>query len=176
MGDLLLMLVFRSNLMKSQGKLYNQYLIHHVFSIVLFPYALLCSRATLYIVFTELTNPVTNAIWIMGNRPGWSPSPFFYGLGIFLSLQFFFIRILPAPILLGAWLYTDNWFNGQLNLLEGIVIVGALWIPFFLNMFWFKLLTRKVYRGIKAVFTNSGSKDDLKPDLEGPRASSKKDK
>ncbi|CAD7963254.1 unnamed protein product [Amoebophrya sp. A120] len=167
--DSMAMAIWPRQLMKALRKsMYIQMWVHHVFSLIFWPYALSAHRAAIpiaYFVLTEISNPCVNFRWLLENRPGWDTSVMYYTAGITMLLVFFVVRILPMPWFLFHMLRPSSYDGATWFQMVTLFLLGL--IPFALNAFWFKLMVRKAFRVLSNVLKGS-SRSEEKGKAETP--------
>lgn len=146
--DTLCMIVFSKPLIKAmRAPLFLQMILHHLASLILFPYALCSGVSVVYIVFnafTEITNPCLNLRWILENHPSTSGTRLNRFMNIAFVLVFFVLRMIPLPFLLVNCFLP--WNHVSLTWFQSFIVIFFLPVPFYLNAFWFSLMWKKIAR------------------------------
>merc|ERR1712224_1166242 len=108
----------------------------------------------LYFVFTEVTSLPLNIRWLFENHPSINTSKLTYACwiisGVSLLILFFIVRVVPSPYFLAVIFLFPHVQYKNMSYYPIIQTFGTLWIPFALNLQWFRLLVRKAYRVLLA--------------------------
>lgn len=107
--DTLCMVIWWTDIMSYMKKsMFIQMWIHHLLSLILWPYALCCHRTVIcvaFYVFTEASNPFLNTQSLIDMHPVLSKSYIMQvGSKLLFFFAFFIVRILPTPMFLMAFL------------------------------------------------------------------------
>lgn len=116
-------------------------LMHHLLSILVWPYAALRGRALLLVLFfiiTEATNIGQHTRMIL-LKLGLKHTKTYFVVGVSWVFFFFFVRIVPAPYLFYK-LCRGNY--AAYNTFDFSLMVATCPLPFMLNTYWFYLLVR----------------------------------
>jgi len=115
--------------------------VHHLLSIVIWPWSMLGHRAVPFcefFAFTEITSILQNSRMIMA-RLGHDSSPLYVAVGLGWTLSFFVVRILPTPYMLYLWVqYIET--CESVSMLMYVVGICTIPVPFLLNAYWFYCL------------------------------------
>jgi len=153
----------KADTIKAQGMaLWKQMFLHHLFSLLFWPYGLAMSKMVFpvtYFLFTELTNIGLNARWFCNEVDHKLHTPVF----LVWYIAFMIVRILPAPWLLYQLALGDY---SQWDYYDKCLGLFTL-IPFGLNFFWFKLMTMGALKKLR------GGSGKTPPKTEGHQDSSK---
>lgn len=106
--DTLCMVIWWTDIMSYMKKpMFIQMWIHHLLSLVLWPYALCCHRTVIcvaFYVFTEASNPFLNTQALIDMHPVLSKNYLVQvGSKLVFFFTFFVVRILPTPFFLVAF-------------------------------------------------------------------------
>jgi len=122
--------------------------MHHILSIVGFPFAMLRHKCVIFVCFfilTEVTGLLQHT-WVMLNHFGLKEHPATLGAGVCWMLSFILVRIAPAPYLVYTLVDPALW--ARFPIVEFWFAVCTVPLPFLLNAYWGYLL---VAGAIKAV-------------------------
>jgi len=119
--------------------------VHHLLSIVIWPWSMLGHRAVPFcefFAFTEITSILQNSRMIMA-RLGHDSSPLYAAVGLSWTLSFFVVRILPGPYLLylAAYIVMHNTWQ-PISLFMRWLGILTIPLPFLLNFYWFCLMIK----------------------------------
>jgi len=156
MADTAMLIRFPEQMKKDLGGM-TQYMImwvHHVVSLIVWPYSMLAGTAAyfvLYFMLTEVTNVGMNIYLISREFKVKSETV----IGIVWILSFFIVRILTVPHMLYVYYKLLSQGPGACGMgaIEFGVGMLTIPIPFGLNLFWFSLMAKKIMR----MFTKSKS-------------------
>eukprot|EP00756_Hemistasia_phaeocysticola_P033865 Hpha_TRINITY_DN16488_c1_g1::TRINITY_DN16488_c1_g1_i1::g.163174::m.163174 len=126
----------KADYMKASGKaLWKQMFLHHLFSLLFWPYGLASAKAVYpvgYFLFTEITNIGMNLRWFLNETNHKLLVP----VSLVWIAMFAAVRIIPAPVLLYQLALGDY---SKWDYFEKMLLAFCL-IPVGLNFFWFKLI------------------------------------
>jgi len=136
-------------------------LVHHVFSIIIWPVACVRNKCTFYIlVFIgyELSTPSLHLRWFM-DKLEMKKSPLYVLNGFVLLALFYAVRILSVPSMVNTWRLCWQWlpFDGKETDAFEILFESAMVIPVLLNCFWFTLLWKGFAKALRGVLAPSKS-------------------
>ncbi|CAD7936323.1 unnamed protein product [Amoebophrya sp. A25] len=155
--DTMTLAIWPKTLMKAlRRSMFIQMLIHHILSLIFWPYALCTQKGAvpiLYFVLTEASNIFVNLRWLLENRPGWDTSSAYYITGISMLFVFFIIRVLPMPWIAFHWVRPSSY--AHCSTFQTMIFLLLLPIPLYLNAFWFKLMVKKAIRVITKALVSS---------------------
>ena len=120
-------------------KAYYLFVVHHVFSILIWPYAVLWGRCVFFVNFflvSEVTNVNMSTRWFL-LKCKMEKSSVYLVNGLAWIPLFLGVRVLVIPLMLNAFIF-GTW--GKLNLVEKIVAFVFLPIPSMLNVYWSKMI------------------------------------
>lgn len=121
---------------------------HHLFSMAIWPYAMLRHRCVVFVsffCFTEITSILQHSRMIL-LKLGYGSRPAYTLVGVGWTISFFFVRILPSPFFLYL-LVTGNY--EQFSSADLIISMSTLPIPFVLNAYWFHALVAGVIKFLR---------------------------
>jgi len=113
--------------------------LHHIISIIVWPYCVLTSRAAVFVAWmitTEGSNVGQNAYSLAGAM-GLEGKPAHLGLGIGWLLSFLCVRMLPAPMIVGSYIRLFILQDCGLAVLDRLIGLVTIPIPLLLNAVWF---------------------------------------
>ena len=116
-------------------------LMHHLLSILVWPYAALRSRALLLVLFfiiTEVTNIGQHTRMIL-YKLGLKHTRTYLVVGVSWILLFFVVRIVPGPYL---FYKLCRGSYAAYNTFDFVLMMTTCPLPFMLNLYWFYLLVR----------------------------------
>ncbi len=147
-ADSVLMLMYPKSTKKELGGAsgYAMMWMHHVLSLLIWPYSLMYRCGTIFVAYfllTEVTNIGQN-LFLMANRGKIVPCEM--QIGVAWALSFFAVRIIPVPLLLRAYYSLFFAQSCGLTAFELVVGITTLPIPICLNLFWFYKIISKAQR------------------------------
>jgi len=158
--DLVCMLWFYNDLIRPKKKelrrkgqigktLFYQMLMHHILSILCWPYAVTknaMSWAVGYFMFTEITNCGLNGrsiLDILGYGDSTLPGQC---ISIMWIIQFTIVRIVPIPLLVYFLAMGDY---SKLEFVDKILCLLTVPIPFMLNLMWYGQIMAMVMKKLR---------------------------
>lgn len=132
--------------------------VHHVGSLVVWPYAVCTGCSHLYVLYmlaTELTSLILHPTVFFIPQHGLGASAIQIFFGILLICAFFVFRILPVPFQIYSYWVSRHAFL-ELSRLQ-FILAFTMAIPMAMNMYWFWLMLRRALR----VFTEPKPKEKI---------------
>lgn len=162
--DSLIMALYPKETAKELGgaAAYKIMWMHHVVSLFVWPYAMVSSVSSVFVVYfmaTEITNIGQNT-FLLANRGGFWFKKYDLPIGICWMVSFLIFRVLPVPFVVYWWLVTHVispsgcWVG--VSWAEFFVSFTTIPIPLMLNLFWFYKIVKKASR---MIFGKSKPKD-----------------
>ena len=136
-------------------KAYYLFILHHAFSICIWPYAVLAGRCVYFVNFflvSELTNSNMATRWFL-LKCKLESSTFYVLNGLAWIPLFLVVRVLVIPSMLQAFIF-GSW--NALSLGEKIVAFTTLPIPSMLNVYWARMI---VMNAVKYLVTGKDPED-----------------
>lgn len=134
---LVLVINFRVQFKLWGGSQYALYVVHHILSFLIWPYAVANARGVKfvnYFLLSEASNVFMVSRYFCKRLGMTESSPVYVTVCVLWLLSFFALRIVPIPTLL------DTYVNGNFDTfgpVELYVSSATLPIPSMLNMYWF---------------------------------------
>ena len=132
--------------------------IHHLGSIVFWPYSLynrIMPWFVAFCLFTEMTNPLLNTFSsteIIGYKDS---SVVQLTLRGFWFIHYTIVRILPSPILM--YVILNGNYDG-ISTFDKALAAVTVPIPFYLNFLWYWLILKKAKKAISGISSKSADK------------------
>ena len=150
-------------------KAYYLFIVHHVFSICIWPYAVLAGRCVYFVNFflvSEVTNSNMSTRWFL-LKCKLEKSAFYVLNGLAWIPLFLGVRVLVIPLMLKAFIF-GSW--NALSIGEKIVAFTTLPIPSMLNVYWARMIVRNA---LKYLVTGKDREDSSSSDA-APMGNTKK--
>lgn len=150
-------------------KAYYLFIVHHVFSICIWPYAVLAGRCVYFVNFflvSEVTNSNMSTRWFL-LKCKLEKSAFYVLNGLAWIPLFLGVRVLVIPLMLKAFIF-GSW--NALSIGEKIVAFTTLPIPSMLNVYWARMIVRNA---LKYLVTGKDPEDSSSSDA-APMGNTKK--
>lgn len=120
-------------------------IVHHVLSVLFFPYATLRHRSVLFVLFfvlTEITN-IGQHGRMMLLKLRLEHTKAYLVNGVTWAIAFFVVRILPSPFLFYKMVFGSYEAFSAFDFYLAILLMP---VPFLLNAYWFYLILRGVFK------------------------------
>lgn len=143
--DLTVFAIWSSDCLKSMGPLYYQYILHHLFSILCFPYALYTHRSVGFVAYflaTEISSAPLNIRFFMRECNA-DHGPKFMIVGAVMLVSYTLVRAVPSP---GIWYLLATGSYTSLNWPQFLITMFCVPIPTLLNSYWYFQMLKGVYR------------------------------
>jgi hypothetical protein len=151
-------------------KAYYLFIVHHLFSLCIWPYAVLAGRCVYFVNFflvSEVTNSNMSTRWFL-LKCKLEKSTFYVVNGLAWIPLFLGVRVLVIPLMLKAFIF-GSW--NALSAGEKIVAFTTLPIPSMLNIYWARMI---VSNAMKYLLTGKDPEDRSGSDDAAPMGNAKK--